>query len=180
MKKTAGFIPLRDKSPPPAAAAASSGSLTGFSLIELLIVITVIGIVAGLILVGISRARLKGQDAAIRSSTAQLRIMAEQAFDIQGASYVNWHLNSAVQNQVGQLLADIDARYGNAVPDIYPTSYPGSYETVLRFSQRKDYCISAPLRSQSGFYCVDATGVFKLTSAHCPDQLFAGPLLRCP
>lgn len=155
--------------------------ITGFSLIELLIVIAIIGILTGLILVGTSRSRLKGQDNAIRSSTGQLRLMAEQVYDTQGASYLNWHLNAGVQSQVAQLLADIDEKYGNTTADTYPASFPGSYETVIRASQRKDYCISAPLRAQPGsYYCIDTTGVFKISSAHCADQTLTGPPLRCP
>ena len=153
----------------------------GFSLIELLIVIAIIGILTGLILVGTSRSRLKGQDTAIRNDVSQLRLMAEQVYDTQGASYLNWHLNASVQAQVAQLLADVDEKYGNTVPDTYPTSYPASYETVLRFSQRKDYCVSAPLRSEPGkYYCIDTTGVFTVAESHCPEQLLTGPPLRCP
>lgn len=153
----------------------------GFGLIELLVVVAIIGILVSLLLVGTARSRLKGHDNAIRSSTGQLRIMAEQVYDSQGASYINWRLHPSVQGQVAQLLADIDEKYGNTTADVYPSSYPGSYETTIRDSQRKDYCISAPLRSQPGsFYCVDATGVFKVTSAHCADQPLTGPPLRCP
>lgn len=154
---------------------------TGFGLVELIIVIAIIGILVTLVITATTHSRLKGQDTAIRSSTGQLRLMAEQVYDDQGASYLNWHLNPAVQSQVAQLLADIDEKYGNPTPDVYPTSYPGSYETVLRATQRKNYCISAPLRSEPGsYYCVDATGVFKITSAHCTEQTLTGPPLRCP
>lgn len=179
MKRT-GFTPFRDKSPRATATVKDGGSLTGFSLIEVLIVVAIIGILTGLILVGTSRSRLKGQDNAIRSSVGQLRLMAEQVYDTQGASYLNWHLNPSVQTQVAQLLADIDEKYGNTTADTYPTSYPGSYETVIRGSQRKDYCISAPLRSQPGkYYCIDTTGVFALIDTHCVDQTQSGPPLRC-
>lgn len=154
---------------------------SGFSLIEVIIVVAIIGILTGIILVGTARSRLKGQDTAIRNDVGQLRIMAEQVYDTQGASYLNWHLHPDVQSLVGQLVGDIDEKYGNVVPDTYPTSYPGSYETVLRYSQRKDYCVSAPLRSDPGkYYCIDATGVFAIADSHCSDQLLTGPPLRCP
>lgn len=153
----------------------------GFSLIELLIVIAIIGILTSLILVGTSRSRLKGQDTAIRNDVGQLRLMAEEVYDTQGASYLNWHVHPSVQAEIALLLTDIDEKYGNVVPDTYPTSFPGSYEATLRVSQRKDYCISAPLRSEVGkYYCIDATGVFKTVDSQCADQVLNGPPLLCP
>lgn len=141
----------------------------GFSLIELLIVIAVIGMLAMLILVGLNRLRRDAFDARIQSDVRQMRVLAESAYDTDGASYVNWSQAPVVLSEVTSLLADIDEAHGD------------SNMTVIRETQAKDFCVSAPLHPATGGYvCIDATGVFKITTDHCPDEPIDGDPLLCP
>lgn len=149
------------------------GGRTGFSLIEMLIVVTVLGLLASLILGALGISRKKAYDNSIRNGVRQLRLLAEQVYDTQGASYLNWSQHSSVRNSVQTLRADID----KSLQD----TDSGSFLSVIRENQKKDYCVSAPLRSVAGkHYCVDATAVFATTGASCPEAAAGGPALRCP
>ena len=139
----------------------------GFGLIELLITIAIIGILAGLILTGVSASRKKAHDNSIRNGIRQLRWFAESVYDTQAASYKDWTEHDTVTDEVTVLLQSIDDAYGSA--DV----------TVIQDNQDKDYCISAPLRSESGHYCIDATGVFKIIDDPCAAQDDDGDPLRC-
>lgn len=157
---------------------------SGFTLVELLITITIIGILAGLVLTSIRLGRLKAHDNSIRNDVGQLRWIAEQMADTKGASYLNWRSTATpvLRDSIKILLDDIEKSYGTLdAADNYPTSYPASYQTVIRESQTKEYCVSAPLRSEPGkYYCIDATAVFRVVSQPCPDIQTATPPLRCP
>ncbi|MEX1997892.1 MAG: prepilin-type N-terminal cleavage/methylation domain-containing protein [Candidatus Andersenbacteria bacterium] len=153
----------------------------GFTLIELLIVIAIIGILSILILIGVIYGREKAHDNAIRSDVVQLRWLAEQVYDSQGASYLNWRAHASIQTEVATIIADIDKQLGEPTADNYPITYPTSYAVTIRESQRKEYCISAPLKSEEDkHYCIDATGVFKVVATVCASQTLSGPPLRCP
>lgn len=148
-------------------------STPGFTLIELLIVIAVLGILASLVLTAINSSRNKAYDTRIRADIGQIRWLAETAFDSQGANYTNWTQYPTIQQNLTILLEDIDKNYNDA---------PGApYVTALRESQITDYCISAPLRNEPGkYYCIDNSGVFKTTTAACPNNAAGGAPLLCP
>lgn len=53
----------------------------GFTLIELLVVVAIIGILASVVLASLNSARVKGTDAAIKSTLANSRAQAELFYD---------------------------------------------------------------------------------------------------
>lgn len=132
----------------------------GFSLVELLITIAIIGILAAMIIVIAVPARNKAIDARIRNDIAQLRWEAEIVYDSQGASYQNWPAHATVVDNVNIILSDIDDALGQA------------NSTVIRDSDNQSYCVSAPLVSTPGnHYCIDAGGVFEEVASSCPDTI---------
>lgn len=145
----------------------------GFSLIEVLIVIAVLGILATLILAAVTASRNKAYDTRIRNAVGQIRWLAESVFDTQGGSYVNWTQHDTISTNLNILLEDIDLNYGDVAG--------APYIATIRESQENEYCVSAPLKSESDkHYCIDATGVFKTVSSICPDYPSGGQALRCP
>jgi len=145
----------------------------GFGLIELLLVIAIIGILAGLILSAASRGRQKAFDAGIENAVRQIRWQAEIAFNSNNNSYQNWTSLPLIQEELTILLDEIDKHYGD--------NTEGSYVTVMRDSQINEFCVSAPSRATVGqYFCVDGTGELKMTTEHCPDYPAGGPELQCP
>lgn len=152
----------------------------GLTLIEILIVLAVMAILVILILVGIRGAQIKARDNRIRSDVRQLRLLAEQVYDENGASYRNWRTRPhGLETQIEVLLNDIQLNYGLEAEDY--ARYPNNFETVIRDSQRKEFCISAPMRGdEDTYFCADATGVFKTVSEPCEEQSGPNPdPLRC-
>lgn len=142
---------------------------SGFGLIELLLVIAIIGILAGLILSAASRSREKAHDTAIANAVRQMRWQAEIAYSSNG-SYQDWYDGTPViQEEMTILLDEVDKQYGDASP---------GYVTQIRQEQLQDFCVSAPSRAEPGkYYCIDATGELFLTGGACPSD--PAPL-KCP
>src|SRR5687768_17895328 len=130
---------------------------SGFSLLELILFIAIVGILAAIVLVAVFAARYKAVDARIRNDVAQLRWEAEIVYDTQGATFVNWSTHPAVATEVNILLLDI------------VSALRGAGAATVRDSDALTYCVSAPLVSISGrHYCVDARGVFEEVNSPCP------------
>jgi type II secretory pathway pseudopilin PulG len=128
----------------------------GFSLVELLILIAIIGILAALVIAVATPARNKAADARIRNDIRQLRWEAEIVYDSQNASFEDWSTHGTVADNVTIILDDIDGALGqeNAV--------------TIRDSDDNTYCVSAPLVSFPGqHYCIDHRGVFEEVADSC-------------
>lgn len=133
---------------------------SGFTLIEILVVIAIIGILMTIILVTLLSLRQDAFNSRIYSNIRQLRILAEAAYDTNAASYINWSTMPGVASDVTALLNDIDEAHNDALGTPYVT-------TIIE-TDDKSFCISAPLHpAAGGFVCVDATGVFKTTTDDC-------------
>lgn len=130
----------------------------GFTLIEMLVVISIIGILAALVLVALNNARGKATDARIKSDIGQLRTLAEIHYDSNGASYADFNLcvgsgttagnpakcQGSIATSVSALTADL-TKAGGAIT---------SSAVVDAF------CVSSSLKSNvASFVCVDSTGV---------------------
>lgn len=132
----------------------------GFTLIEILVVITILGILIAIILIALFTLRQDAFNVRIHSNIRQLRILAEAAYDSNAASYVNWSTVPGVAGDVTALLDDTDEAHNNASGTPYVT-------TIIE-TDDKSFCISAPLHAATGgFVCVDASGVFKITTDAC-------------
>ena len=133
----------------------------GFGLIELMLVIAIIGILAGLILSAASQGRLKARDTAIENAIRQIRWQAEIAYTSNNNSYLNWTTYPLIQDELVILLGEVDKHYGD--------ENPLSVVTQMRDSDVQTFCASAPARAEVGsFYCIDAGGKIGITNAHCP------------
>ncbi len=139
----------------------------GFTLVEILIVVAILGILVGIALTASTRSRDKADDGRVKDAVRQIRILAEAASGQQKGSFKNWSQEASVVTEIGQLKQIIDKHSGQ------------SNATVIRDNQARDYCISAPLRNEQVYYCVDATGVFSNLENPCVVQADNGPALRC-
>lgn len=155
----------------------------GLTLLELLIVVSIILVLTLLILGAVSISRRKAHDASIRNAIKQIRWQAEIAYNGNGGSYLNWVSDPSISQQLYILIDEIDAQYGDSTPNSgdYMTD-PAGYVTALRYTQEKDYCISAPVRSSSTYLCLDAAGDTREVGSHCPDDPDGDgdPILKCP
>jgi prepilin-type N-terminal cleavage/methylation domain-containing protein len=123
----------------------------GFTLIEILVVIAIIGILASVVLASLNSARDKGADAAIKSSINNARAQAELYYDDNSSSYLDLCNDSTITN--------------------IETSVNGAGGTFACDDDQPDgdaYRISSPLQTNSAlYYCVDSTGV-AVTSSSSP------------
>lgn len=66
----------------------SAKSKKGFTLLELLIVITIIGIIAAVVMVSMSQSKAKGADAGVKNNIVNARSQAEVYFTNNNRSYL--------------------------------------------------------------------------------------------
>ncbi len=135
------------------------GVKSGFTLIEILVVIAILGILIGIVIIAVNNVRGDAVNTRIVNDVRQLRVLAEAAYDNSAASYENWSSKAAVQEEVTTVLADLTDAHAGAPGAAY----------VLVDSEEREFCISAPLHvNTGGHYCVDHTGAFKNVTAACP------------
>ncbi len=128
----------------------------GFTLIEILTVIMIIGILASVILISMGTARDRTADTTIKSQMSQFRTLAEAHYDF-GANFDGFEEASRGEGPDGERFIRVKndiLKMNNADP-ANEARYFG-----IHFSERnRDYCIYARMvRNTDEVFCVDSDG----------------------
>jgi len=129
----------------------------GFTLVELLVVVAVIGLLASIVLAALNNGRKRGSDSRVISDIHQLKITLETNRLATGAYSVDltttgWQQTAGSSTNVNNLIADVAAN-GGTVTVLTGGNPPTAY---LLYG-------GLPSQSNSKFYCV--------SSINSPDPL---------
>jgi prepilin-type N-terminal cleavage/methylation domain-containing protein len=137
----------------------------GFTLLELLVVVAIIGIITALVLVALSSARNKGGDAAVKSNLATVRSRAEIFYSENSESYLppggSTRTKVACPVYVGPTGTNIFT-YDKTIADaIAEAKLRGSGVTSC-VNSATTWAVAVGLKTNSGqSWCVDSTGQSK-------------------
>lgn len=130
----------------------------GFTLVELLVVITIIGILSSVVLASLNTARSKGSDAAIQSDLNAIRTQAELYYLTTGNSTYGTTVSDG-SCASGMFSADTSIAKAIAAAD----NVNGSSGTMKCESNGSAYLVAAELVGTSGSYwCIDSNGTAKV------------------
>ncbi len=139
-------------------------SSKGFTLLELLVVVAIIGILASVIVAALNNANSKGKDAAVKSNLKNAVTQGEILFNTRTANkdtYTNACTNGVVDGAkgVGELVLNAARASGLSV---YGISSIGSTTTATCNSSVSAWAAEAPLKTTTPaanqMWCVDSTG----------------------
>ena len=126
----------------------------GFTLIELLVVVAIIGILAAVVMSNLSSARLKGADAAVKASLANMRSQAAVYYDANGNNYGDELAGGdCTSASAGSLFDDQKIIAALTQIDIQAASFANCYVST----DGKSYAMAAVLKG-TGTFCVDSEG----------------------
>ena len=123
----------------------------GFTLIEMLVVITIIGILAGMILVVLGTARGKAKDARIIQEMAQIRNAAAMYYNSHNYSYDLFGCGDT-ESKMDLICADMGGQGGIKPSDETTPDYG-----VDVFADDLAFCAAVKL-NLGAYWCVDSKG----------------------
>jgi prepilin-type N-terminal cleavage/methylation domain-containing protein len=151
----------------------------GFSLIEILVVITIVGILSSVVLASLNSARNKGKNSTVESNLNNARAQAELFYDVNGNSYRTGAINGpgdlcAISANVGgvrgiysfvKAAADaqgVNLRLINSSPN------SGDANNAVCKANATNWVMAVPLKPYGSFtspmLCMDSTGAVKVTN----------------
>ena len=129
----------------------------GFSLIELLIVIAIIGILSTIVLNNLSQSKIKAYDSQVKVQLRGFRAAAENYFNSQNpASY-----GPAAINCGSGMFADVDPQHGSPAFYLDSRNLPNNTDLLCESTGGvdSDYAVKASLYSNpNNYWCVDSRG----------------------
>jgi len=131
----------------------------GFSLIELLIVITIIGVLSSIILSSLSNSRSRAYDSKIKQQLNSFRTAAEIYFFNQTP---NGYSPASIVCSSG-MFNDVDSSDGSPGLYIAAGNLPDFSQTFCG-STDSAYAVKATLYSGTEYWCVDNKGASRLIS----------------
>jgi prepilin-type N-terminal cleavage/methylation domain-containing protein len=142
----------------------------GFTLIELMVVIAIIGLLSSVIISSLVTARLKGRDSKLKQEVTQMRNLIELDYtEVSPSSFANlqtgtWYSSAAQCNA-----ATFAGAYATKAKDIClaivansSSNFPGGYGMLYignSVSVSNNYSIMVFLPYKNTFYCVGNGGV---------------------
>lgn len=130
--------------------------MAGFSLVEMLVVIAIIGILSATVLVALGPSRDKAKDARIISGVQQVRAIAEVLYNpLLAAPYSRVTVSDT---DISKVKTDVDGQGGGL--------------TILPVSPTTAYLVYSKLNIKDGgavvYYCADSVGTVKMVKATAP------------
>lgn len=142
----------------------------GFSLVELLIVMAIIGILSTIILTSVSNSRAKAYDSKIKQQLSSFRIAAEMYF-------LNQQPNSYGPSSAdcgSGMFNNVDPSNGSPAIYIDPGNLPDPTQLACQ-SNDSEYALKASLYSGNEYWCIDNKG-----SSRPIAGAIEGPSTFCP
>lgn len=144
----------------------------GFTLVELLVVIGIIGILSSVVLGSLNSARSKSANAVIKSSLANARPQAELFYDVNGTNYYNGVCLAASVNGVESIRRFVEAANAVSITSVPPGYLLSSDQPDTRISvchaTSNAWAVSVPLKVPEGtalYFCVDSTGTVSVKNS---------------
>lgn len=144
----------------------------GFTLLELLVVVAIIGLLAAVVMASLNAARNKGGDAGVQ---ANLRNAIAQGEIFYGSNTVNPNtytgvctnggVGSPAVNGVGAFVLAAAKANGLSSYATDPSSPGGTLTTATCNDSANAWAAEVPLKYASGVWCVDSAGKSKQESA---------------
>jgi prepilin-type N-terminal cleavage/methylation domain-containing protein len=148
---------------------------SGFTLIELLVVIAIIGILSGVVMASLGRARSRGSDAKVKAQMAGARGAAELYYD-QEKSY-----NGTFGDLAGDC-TEADTMFTDTTSGMAQytdtTNYPAG-TTMKCSSSDTTYVMTASLATSGEFWCIDSSGNSKQVSGTDLDDAHSDSATTC-
>lgn len=147
----------------------------GFTLIELLVVIAIIGILASIMVVSLTGARSKANDAKRQSELNQLRTAMTLYYDDHNQDYPNTDCTSANTTTNGCVFATADGDnplkpeyMAQPIATIGSLTYTYNYTAATPNAYVAYVTLEAP--ATTTYYCIDSTGKAEQTTSAVSGQ----------
>lgn len=143
----------------------------GFSLVELLIVITIIALLSTIILNSVSTSRARAYDSKVRQQLASFRTAAEIYYLNKGGYEES---ENTINICTTGIFADFEAVNGAPGRYIEASSLP-SFTQLKCGSEKSSFAIKATLYSGNQYWCVDSKGASRAISGEIGNSVTVCP-----
>ena len=142
----------------------------GFSLVELMIVITIIGVLTTIVLNSLSSSRARAYDTKVKQQLSSFRTAAEVYFSNQNPPGYNPEVAVCTAGMFA------DTSVANGSPGVYlSAANMPNFTQIVCGSTNSAYAVKATLFSGNQYWCVDSTG-----AARVIDDSIGGSVTVCP